>query len=182
MKNRSFLLFPLGILISMFLVWAYLRTIAKITKSNQIETSLKTLPNVTILGIDSVVKSEVFPQREDFAHATIVFYFDPDCEHCQSEAKALKKQAAAFADVHLLWLSVAPLAKLKAFEREYELEKTFGASLKIAQITNEVADKTFGFRVVPTILIYDSHQKLTKKYVGETKIESLQKYIAQPYR
>ncbi|TAG53483.1 MAG: hypothetical protein EAZ29_05605, partial [Runella slithyformis] len=62
--------------------------------------------------------------------------------------------------------------------QKYQLQKTFGNNLQIAQITPEVADKQFGFRVVPTILIYDSHQKLVKKYVGETKIETLQKYIA----
>jgi hypothetical protein len=154
----------------------------RIDQKQQLETNIQTLPNVAVLGLDSTKISmgesttllpPVLGGKGLGDRGNIVFYFDPNCEHCQAEAKALKKQAAAFADVRLLWLSVAPLAKLNAFEREYELEKTFGGNLKIAQITNEEADKTFGFRVVPTILIYDSHQKLTKKYVGETKIEAL---------
>ena len=32
---------------------------------------------------------------------TIVFYFDPNCEHCQNEAQALVKQPQLFSNVRL---------------------------------------------------------------------------------
>jgi thiol-disulfide isomerase/thioredoxin len=176
--KRKHLIVILLLFIFGVLAWLLNKTMTRIDQKQQLETNIQTLPNAALLGLDSTrINIYQLMKNSPIGGKGAIFYFAPDCEHCQAEAQALKKQAVAFADVRLLWLSVAPQAKLKAFERKYELEKTFGESLKIAQITNEVADKTFGFRIVPTILIYDSHQKLIKKYVGETKIETLQKYL-----
>lgn len=155
----------------------FFKTSARIVDKKQIENNLQSLPKVLVSDLDSTQFS-VSTWADN--QAVIIFYFDTNCEHCQSEAQALKSQAEAFKEAKLLWLSVAQLAQLRAFEQKFDLEKTFGSALKIAQITPEAADKEFGFRVVPTILIYDGQQKLVKKYVGETKIETLRKYIVQP--
>ncbi len=179
MMNRKKIIVLLLLLVFVAAAWLFVRTSAKITQKQQLEASIQTLPNISVLGLDSTQINI----KQSFSNSPIgaaavagrgaVFYFDPDCEHCQAEAQALSRQVKAFENTKLWWLSVASLAKLRAFERKYALQKIFGQNLKIAQLSNEQADKVFGFRVVPTILIYDSQQKLVKKYVGQTKIETL---------
>lgn len=161
-------------IVVIIIAWLLIKTSTRIADKKQVETNLQTLPVASVLGLDSAQFSIA---KWTDNQAIIIFYFDPNCEHCQSEAQALKKQAEAFKEAKLLWVSVARLAELRVFEQKYQLQKTFGNNLQIAQITPEVADKQFGFRVVPTILIYDIHQKLVKKYVGETKIETILKHL-----
>lgn len=153
--------------------WLFLKVYQGVNLKKQIEQRQQNLPSVRLLALDSVAfELNKWHQKQSI----VLFYFDPHCEHCQHEAKELKKQAQVFQDVQLLWLSTERLWVLREFEKEYELQKAF-SSLIMAQISSQDADKQFGFRTVPTILIYDSKGNLAKKYVGETKIEAIMKYI-----
>jgi thioredoxin-related protein len=162
----STLLGVIGIIVLLFI-----KTYQSAVVKKQAEQRQQHLPSVTLVAMDSTLFSLPISTKP-----TIIFYFDPHCEHCQNEAKELKKQAQVFQDVRLLWLSTERLWVLRAFEKEYELQKAF-SSLTIAQISPQDADKQFGFRTVPTILIYDDQGNLAKKYVGETKMEAIVKYI-----
>lgn len=152
-------------------VWLMLQSYQTIQHKKEIENKIQHLPTISLMGLDSITVALIQKNQP-----TVIFYFDPHCEHCQNEAKELKKQAQAFQDVRLLWLSTERLWVLREFEKEYELQKAF-SSLTIAQISHQDADKQFGFRTVPTILIYDNQGNLTKKYVGETKMDAIVNYL-----
>lgn len=152
-------------------VWLLVKSYQTLQHKKEIETKMQQLPTVSLRRLDSTEVTLILKQQP-----TILFYFDPHCEHCQKEAKELKKQSQAFKDAQLLWLSTERLWVLREFEKEYGLQKTI-PSLTIAQISPQEADKQFGFRTVPTILIYDAEGNLAKKYVGETKMEAIVKYL-----
>jgi thiol-disulfide isomerase/thioredoxin len=154
--------------------WISTKISGRIQHKKQVAIQLKTLPmKVKSLGLDSgMVNLEQFVENKP----VVIFFFDPDCEHCQSEAQVVKKNAEAFAGVQLLWVSMAQFYRLRAFEHKYGLEKTI-PNLRIAQISPQEADQQFGFRTVPTILIYNAEHQLTKQYVGETKVEAILKNI-----
>jgi protein-disulfide isomerase len=162
----SILLGVIGIIVLLF-VKTYQSAVVK----KQAEQRQQHLPSVALVAMDSTFFSLPINTKP-----TVIFYFDPHCEHCQNEAKELKKQAQAFQDAQLLWLSTERLWVLREFEKEYALQKTI-PSLTIAQISPQEADKQFGFRTVPTILIYDAEGNLAKKYVGETKMDAIIKYL-----
>ncbi|WP_428655087.1 TlpA family protein disulfide reductase [Runella sp.] len=149
----------------------FVKTYQGMAAKKQTEQQLQHLPSVALVGLDST-SFALHPNTKPI----VIFYFDPHCEHCQNEANALKKQANAFENVTLLWLSTERLWVLREFEQKYGLQKTI-PSLKIAHISPQDADKQFGFRTVPTILMYDTEGNLTKKYVGETKIEAILKHL-----
>ena len=153
--------------------WFFAKAYRGIEQKKRVATNIQQLPNVRLLGLDSTafVLAGQVPKQP-----TIVFYFDPNCEHCQNEARELVKQATQFTNVELLWLSTERLWVLRQFEAKYQLQKRV-STLKIGQISPNDADKRFGFRIVPTILIYDAEGQLAKKYVGETKIEALVKHL-----
>lgn len=152
-------------------MWLILQSYQTLQHKKEIENKIQHLPKISLTGLDSTTITLTSKNQP-----TVIFYFDPHCEHCQQEAKELKKQAQAFQDAQLLWLSTERLWLLREFEKEYELQKGL-SSLTIVQISPQDADKQFGFRTVPTILIYDSKGNLVKKYVGETKIDAIVKYI-----
>ena len=151
-------------------VWFFVKAYRGIEQKKRVETNIQQLPNVRLLGLDST--AFVLAGQAQKQQPTIIFYFDPNCEHCQNEARELVKQATQFTNVDLLWLSTERLWVLRQFEAKYQLQKRV-STLKITQISPNDADKRFGFRIVPTILIYDNQHKLVKKFVGETKIEAL---------
>lgn len=149
--------------------WLLVQTSASIKQKQQAEANIQHLPNVSLWALDS----SQFVSRNWVGNSpSIIFYFDPHCEHCQAQAQTLKKQAKRFENIKLLWVSVETLKNLRVFEKTYGLQKAL-PQLKIARISPQDANKQFDFRVVPTILIYDKHQQLNKKFVGETKIEAL---------
>lgn len=169
--NKKILIAALLASVVGVIMWLILQSYQTLQHKKEIQTKMQQLPTVSLRGLDSTEVTLTQKQQP-----TVLFYFDPHCEHCQHEAKELKKQAQDFKDVQLLWLSTERLWVLRAFEKEYALQKTI-PSLTIAQISPQAADKQFGFRTVPTILIYDTEGNLAKKYVGETKIEAIVKYI-----
>lgn len=152
-------------------VWLMLQSYQTLQRKKEATSKMQHLPTVALSTLDSTVIS--LSQK---GQPTVLFYFDPHCEHCQQEANQLKKQPQAFQNAQLFWLSTERLWVLRAFEKEYALQKTI-PSLTIAQISPQAADKQFGFRTVPTILIYDAEGNLVKKYVGETKMEAIVKYL-----
>ena len=194
MRKNTLPLWGLGgfvVIVLGLIAWLFYYTAQRIDQKKALAESIKVLPNVLINYLDSTeapikaLASSSIPswkERRDSSlshygervgdRGILIFYFDPDCEHCQNQAQAIKKKALAFEGLHLVWVSVAGLPKLRQFEKKYGLEKAM-PNLKIAHITPEVAFQKFGFSVVPTILIYDNGQHLIKKYVGETKIEAL---------
>lgn len=127
MNSTKILLWVLGGCALALLIWLFFKTSARIADKKQVETNLQTLPSVSVSGLDSTQFS-VFEWADN--QAVIIFYFDPNCEHCQSEAQALKKQAEAFKEVKLLWVSVARLADLRAFEQNTVFKKHLARTCK----------------------------------------------------
>ena len=151
--------------------WLFLKSYKGIHAKKKAAQQVQTLPAAAFLSLDST-----FVPIKNTQRPTAIFYFDPHCEHCQQEAATLVKEAQQFKDVQVYWLSSASLADLRTFEVQYGLQKKL-SMLQIGQISAEVADKQFGFRTVPTILLYNQAGTLTKKYVGETKTEAILKYL-----
>lgn len=169
--NKKIVITALLLSVVGIVVWLMLQSYQTLQRKKEATAKMQQLPTVALNALDSTVIS--LSQK---GRPTVLFYFDPHCEHCQQEAEQLKKQPRAFENVQLFWLSTERLWVLRAFEKKYALQHTI-PSLIIAQISPQAADTQFGFRTVPTILIYNAEGNLVKKYVGETKMEAIVKYL-----
>ncbi len=105
---------------------------------------------------------------------TIILFFNPDCEHCQYEAKSIEKQQSTLQNINLWWVSSADSSSIMQFRKDYGLDKL--SNNYFAIISSEEVIKTFGSVSVPHIFIYDK-QVLQKEFKGETKVESILKHI-----
>lgn len=152
--------------------WLFTKSYQGVQSRQKAVKAIQTLPAVSMRALDSTVVQLAIKRGQP----TVIFFFDPHCEHCQSEAEAIKKQAGAFASTRLVWLSTEQLWLLRQFDQKYQLTNAF-PTLQIAQISPQVAYEQLGFRGVPTILIYDGAGQLTKKFTGQTKIEAITKSL-----
>ncbi len=150
-----------------------LRTLQQSKVNKQTVNNIQLLPSVTVHGLDSV---SFLSNAHAGIKGTVVFYFGSTCDHCQQEAEEVKKHAQQFKEVSLLWLSPEPLADLQLFEKKYALQKSV-PMLRIAQVDLKIATKQLGFHTIPTILVYNTQGTLQKKFIGETKIEAILKYL-----
>jgi len=107
--------------------------------------------------------------------STIVFYFHPDCEHCEYEAKVITDKQKEFLNVNFWWVSTADSSSIKKFGKASGLDLLQNSYL--AHISAQKVMQTFGSVSVPNMFIYDKNQTLQKEYKGETKIEAILKYL-----
>lgn len=176
--NRKFLLITL--LLGVGGVVAYLgwKTAQGIQQKQRTQATLEHLPRVSLMRADSTSIEELSAWVG--GQEAVLFFFHPDCEHCQSEARALKAYRREFEQTKILWIATTDsLAAIRAFEATYGLTEVF-PSLTMARLSPEQANETFGLRSFPTIFIYGKDGQLLQKYVGETKMEAILKHLSNP--
>ncbi|MGV3503657.1 MAG: TlpA family protein disulfide reductase [Adhaeribacter sp.] len=99
---------------------------------------------------------------------TVLVLFQPDCDHCQREAKEIKANLPAFKDYTLYFVSNYPLPALEQFATDYGLNQqpnVIFASTSIDAILN-----TLGPQPSPSLYIYNDRGRLVNKFLGETPI------------
>jgi len=108
---------------------------------------------------------------------TIILFFNPDCDHCQYEAKLILEHQSDFTDTNFWWVTTVDGSAINDFSKKYHLDKL--SKHYFAKLSTEKFVETFGSVSVPHIFIYDKAGVLQKEFRGETKIEALLKYINQ---
>ncbi|MCZ2357757.1 MAG: redoxin domain-containing protein [Bacteroidia bacterium] len=95
----------------------------------------------------------------------VVFYFDPDCDHCQLEAKMISSELNSFGQVNLLWVSTAEEAAIKSFQQKFFA----GAKTPVYFVRDKdyKFDGYFGYSVAPTILVFGKNGIFLKKFTNE---------------
>jgi peroxiredoxin len=149
--------------------------IAKTIRTNnhkkQVSEQLKMIPNFEAYNMDSLKVSHTEFNKKP----TIIVYFNTECEHCQYEASQIMKYQDKFKDVNLYMLSAENTTKIKAFAHKMGLDKI--SNLELGKITVKESFEVFAFTSIPDILIYNASGELQKHFKGETKIESILKYL-----
>ena len=87
---------------------------------------------------------------------TIVFFFDPDCEHCQDQAGRMKPYLAQFKDVNLIWVSWGEMDAIKKFQTTFIGS---ASNIHFAKDVNYAIDRYFGESNIPTVHIFGKDGK-----------------------
>ncbi len=106
---------------------------------------------------------------------TVIILFDPDCEHCQYEAEQLGQRNKEFAHAGVYLLTTQTPVRARAFARHYGLDTL--TMMHVGTLSPEESRVAFGPTSVPHLFIYGADGRLRKEFKGETKIESLLKYL-----
>ena len=96
---------------------------------------------------------------------TVVYYFDPDCDHCQLQAKMVSGEINSFSQINQLWVSTAEEANIKAFQQKYFA--TAKTPIFFVRDKDYKFDSFFGYSVAPTILVFGKNGAFAKKFTNE---------------
>lgn len=137
-------------------------------------------PEIVVMQNDLPALRLTFPDGQktsarDLGGNTILFLFQPDCDHCQREAKEVARVADSFSKYKVYFISSAPIAEVVKFGQTYELDTN--PNFLFAETPFEDVVNHIGPIETPSIYIYSSERKLIQSFNGEVAIEVVQKYL-----
>jgi thioredoxin-related protein len=105
----------------------------------------------------------------------VLVLFQPDCDHCQREAREIHDHLEAFREYQLYFISSHPMEVIQQFAKDYDLDNkpnVYFANTAVDNVLNN-----FGAISAPSVYIYNKEGKLVKNLNGESKIEEIIKYL-----
>lgn len=144
----------------------------KIREQAQRQERVQVLPAFEFTRLDNVTFSN---EKLQSSLSALIIYFNPECEHCQYEARAIRDSLHRFAATNVMLVSDEPLERLQQFAQEYDLADQ--PNIHILYDEKRQFKDFFGTSMVPSIFIYNREQQLVKHFKGETKIEAILKYL-----
>jgi peroxiredoxin len=106
---------------------------------------------------------------------TVLILFQPDCDHCQEEAKQIAENLEAFKNYNLYFVSSATLPELEKFAKDYHLSDY--ENILFGQTSTESILNNFGPIQAPSVYIYTEQGKLVNSLNGQVDISVLLKYL-----
>jgi len=130
------------------------------------------LPLIDLLLVDS---SKMNTNETPKGKQTILIYFNPDCEHCEEQTKAILANMDILKEAQFYFITNQSLAMLSYFSEYHHLNKY--ANIKIGQDYSNYFRPTFKVREVPFIVIYDGNKRLKKIIPGAIEIKQLFEFL-----
>jgi cytochrome oxidase Cu insertion factor (SCO1/SenC/PrrC family) len=106
---------------------------------------------------------------ESLQEKMVIILFQPDCDHCQVEARNIQKRLSAFEGYQLYFISSHPMEVINQFAKDYKLDNLPNVQFGWTSVNN-VLDN-FGAIAAPSIYIYTKEGKLVKSFNGQTDLE-----------
>jgi hypothetical protein len=110
----------------------------------------------------------------DLKGKNILILFQPDCDHCQHEAKQLQENLDSFKEYALYFVSSASQAEIEKFAIDYKLKGL--SNVYFGTTSSENVINNFGPIQAPSLYIY-SDQKLIKDFNGQVDVSVIVKYL-----
>jgi peroxiredoxin len=104
----------------------------------------------------------------------ILILFQPDCDHCQREAKEIKDNMEAFKEYSIYFITADQLPAIEKFAKDHDLLNRSNVSFGMTTVENVL--NNFGPIPAPSVYIYGA-QQLKHKFNGETSIEKILKVL-----
>ncbi|PZF70934.1 hypothetical protein [Taibaiella soli] len=122
-------------------------------------------------------KGKVITDKElqNDAHL-FVMMFNPFCEHCEDQTELFKKNMALFKKTKLVMMAGPMMVpNLEYFENMHKVSEF--PDIIMGVDSSGFIDKTFLYRNLPQINIYDKDRRLERVFAGDVPMDSLSRYI-----
>src|SRR5690606_35002084 len=107
---------------------------------------------------------------KDLSGNVIIVLFQPDCDHCQREATAIRERIESFNQYQIYFLTADQLSAVEKFASDYDLLGQPNTTFVITMVDDIL--KNFGSVSTPSLYIY-KNKRLVQKSNGETPIERI---------
>lgn len=114
---------------------------------------------------------------KDLSGTFAIMFFNPDCDHCQDEARSIHNFKKQFESQQLYFVSIDSIENIVKFRKDYDLLEPYFhfAQGQVEQIVNAVGP----IPGVPCTFIYRDG-KLVTRLQGESKPEEILSFLNQP--
>lgn len=123
-------------------------------------------PYMNLESLDGKVQS-----ARDLPGRSILIFFNPDCDHCQREAGAVRDNIFSFASFQLYFISSDSLKNIEKFAKEYGLADF--ENVHFARTEVEEVIRNFGPIPAPSMYLYSGKKKLFREFKSETPIDQI---------
>ncbi len=142
---------------------------AKVESASVTEVS-KALPDF----IMTTLQGEVM-QTKSLHGKNILIFYNPECDHCESQAKSIRKQMDAFSDWPIYFIAASGDPQSRMFAMKYDLHEQKNVVFATAGIPEVVRE--MGSIGTPSIFVYSEEGKLVKRFDGETPVDDILKVM-----
>ncbi|HYC85664.1 MAG TPA: redoxin domain-containing protein [Chryseosolibacter sp.] len=111
----------------------------------------------------------------DIDEQMLLILFQPDCDHCQDEARQIKKRLEAFKDYQLYFISSQPIEMIEKFSRDYQLTNLPNVHFGHTEVQN--VWNNFGSISAPSMYLYSKEGRLVESFEGLVDVEVIIKYL-----
>lgn len=165
MRKRSLAVKLLAIVCLAVFAMGY-KTFQHIRAKNAYYDRVASFPDLPLLSPDSLVFIPAVTKKP-----TVVILFNPDCDHCRSQAKEIQSNGSALEGAHLLMITTSPLPEIRKFSEEFGMSDY--SNIQFGKISSEALFNIFGPTTVPHIFVYSQERKLIKEFKGTTTLKAI---------
>ena len=126
------------------------------------------LPVFTLLKTDSTLITQ---ENLTKGKKTLIFFFHPECHHCQDLTDSLKAHINEFANTQVLMVTYAPYEKMTSFYNDFQLAKY--NNLIMGRDIYYFLVHFFNIKSVPFTALYNEDGKLVNAFKGPIPVERL---------
>lgn len=127
------------------------------------------LPAFDLMNLDSSEVINLFYAKE--GRPTVLFFFSPDCEHCQITTDSLMANMAEMQEANFYFMTFMPLSLLRPFAKRHHFERY--RNIIAGKDYQFFFPRFYGATTVPYLVIYDKHKKFVKLYDGSIRISEI---------
>jgi peroxiredoxin len=107
--------------------------------------------------------------------AIVLFYFDPNCDHCQHQTEDIIANKDILKKVNFYFISLDSFRRIKKFKDYYHLQDL--SEITVAKDYEYNVFKTFKIESIPTNIVYNSNHKIVKIYPGGMSVSQLKNVL-----
>lgn len=140
--------------------------------SAQTDSSQKYFKSPTIppFSITRVPDSSNFTQAKLKKNKpTVLFFFNPDCDHCHQETKNLIAKINQLKKVQILMISILDFNAIRKFHTEYKIDKY--PNITMARETTYNLPGFYNIHTIPDVYVYDKSGKFIATFKKEFPVE-----------
>lgn len=132
------------------------------------------IPNFQIQLIDSSLFTDTHIPK---GKPVIITYFNPECGHCQLEAKEISDHLDKFKNAFLIFTSYQPMEQIKAFAEQFKLDKQ--SNIRFGRDKNYFIPAYYRVEFTPYNALYDKNGKFVRVYPTGMDVKEVIEWINQ---
>lgn len=152
----------------LFFISLALTAFSQVDSSAPVYVRFPTIPPFTIY---TAADSAKFTRENLKKRPAVFIIFDPFCDHCQHETKAITENISRFKNAQIIMVTYMPYSEMVQFYRDYKIADypviTMGFDSKF------FFPSFFHIRNLPAIFIYDKKGKYKTSFEGTVSLNKI---------